>query len=83
MVHYRRHCVPGGRYFFTVALLNRHARWLTEYLGGLCHAFRKTRAAQAFHVDAIVVLPEHPHTIWTLPPGEPDFEEGHGWDAEC
>jgi putative transposase len=26
-----------------------------------------------FTIDAIVVLPDHLHTIWTLPPGDADF----------
>lgn len=70
MVNYRRHFVPGGTYFFTVALLDRHSRWLTEYIGLLREAFRDTRAHLAFEIDAIVVLPEHLHTLWTLPPGD-------------
>lgn len=28
-----------------------------------------------FHVDAVVVLPEHLHAIWTLPAGDSDFSE--------
>ncbi len=27
----------------------------------------------AFRIDAFVVRPEHPHAIWTLPPGDADF----------
>jgi putative transposase len=26
-----------------------------------------------FHIDAWVVLPEHMHCIWTLPPGDADY----------
>ena len=32
-----------------------------------------TRAAHPFRVDAIVILPDHLHTIWTLPDSDPDF----------
>ena len=28
---------------------------------------------QPFQIDAFVVLPDHIHTIWTLPPGDTDF----------
>ena len=36
-------------------------------------AFRAVRAAMPFAVDAIVVLPDHLHCIWTLPPDDADF----------
>src|ERR1700712_3409985 len=26
-----------------------------------------------FHIDAWVVLPDHMHCLWTLPPGDADF----------
>jgi REP element-mobilizing transposase RayT len=26
-----------------------------------------------FIIDAVVVLPDHMHAIWTLPPGDADF----------
>jgi putative transposase len=73
MVRYRRNFVPGGTFFFTVTLRDRRLSALVEYADLLRYAFRTTRAALPFHVDAIVVLPEHLHTIWTLPPGDADF----------
>ena len=36
-------------------------------------AFRKVRTTHPFHVDALVVLPDHLHCIWALPPGDADF----------
>ena len=36
-------------------------------------AFRKTRATRPFQIEAIVVLPEHLHTIWTLPLTDADY----------
>lgn len=36
-------------------------------------AFRVVRTARPFEVDAMVVLPDHLHCIWTLPPGDADF----------
>lgn len=32
-------------------------------------AFRSVRTERPFTIDAIVILPEHLHTIWTLPEG--------------
>jgi putative transposase len=40
-------------------------------------AFRKAQAERPFTIDAIVVLPDHLHTIFELPPNETDFP--HRW----
>lgn len=73
MVNYRRNFVPGGTYFFTVALHDRGARRLTEHAGELRDAFRRILRDRPFRIQAIVVLPEHLHTVWTLPPGDGDY----------
>ena len=73
MTNYRRNFVPGGSYFFTVNLADRNARTLTENIGLLRAAFRYTRARHPFGIDAAVILPDHLHTIWTLPEGDFDF----------
>ncbi len=73
MVNYRRNFVPGGTYFFTVNLRDRSSRLLVEHIGLLRTAFRTVRLERPFRVDAIVVLPEHLHTIWTLPTGDADY----------
>jgi putative transposase len=36
-------------------------------------AFRIARHERPFTIDAIVILPEHLHAIWTLPSGDSDF----------
>jgi putative transposase len=73
MIQYRRHFQAGGSYFFTVNLANRRLRLLTEHIDALRAAFRYTLDRHPFTLDAIVVLPEHLHAIWTLPPGDADF----------
>jgi putative transposase len=73
MVNYRRNFVPGGTYFFTVTIRDRHSRQLTRSIDVLRQAFRKTLDARPFSCDAIVILPDHLHTIWTLPPGDMDY----------
>jgi putative transposase len=73
MVRYRRNFLPGGSFFFTVNLAERQLRLLTEHIDLLRKAFRETRARFPFAVDAIVVLPDHLHAIWTLPDGDADF----------
>jgi putative transposase len=73
MTNYRRYRMKGGCYFFTVALAERWERLLTEYIQGLRTAFREVKAAHPFTIEAIVILPDHLHCIWTLPEGDDDF----------
>lgn len=73
MTDYRRNLVPGGTFFFTVNLSQRRWRLLTEHVDLLRRAFRKVRHRHPFVVDAIVILPDHLHAIWTLPQGDADF----------
>ena|SRR5688572_13440162 len=73
MVGYRRNFVPGGTYFFTVTLADRHASLLVAHVGALRSAFRAARRERPFSIDAIVILPDHLHAILTLPEGDADF----------
>jgi len=73
MVGYRRNYVPGGTYFFTVVLADRRSSALVEYIDALRAAFRAARRERAFTIDAVVILPDHLHTIIALPPGDSDF----------
>jgi putative transposase len=73
MSNYRRNFVPGGTYFFTVNLEDRYLRLLTENIELLRGAFRYTHARRPFTIDAVVVLPDHLHAIWTLPESDADF----------
>jgi putative transposase len=73
MTDYRRNFLPGGSFFFTVNLADRRLRLLTEHVDGLRNAFRETRQHHPFAIDAMVVLPDHLHTVWTLPDGDADF----------
>jgi putative transposase len=73
MSNYRRNRVPGGTYFFTVNLLERSNTLLVDRVDALRDAVRKVRAARPFHIDAWVVLPDHMHAIWTLPPDDTDY----------
>jgi putative transposase len=73
MPNYRRAFAPGGCWFFTVNLLDRRQELLVDHVEFLRHAFEQTRKNFAFDNAAIVVLPDHLHAIWTLPPGDADF----------
>jgi putative transposase len=73
MTNYRRSIVAGGSYFFTVNLADRSLRLLTSHVDTLRAAFRYTRNRHPFSIEAIVVLPDHLHAIWTLPDSDADF----------
>jgi putative transposase len=73
MPNYRRYRIPGGKYFFTVNLLERKRDLLVRHIDDLREAVRVTKRERPFHIDAWVVLPDHMHTVWTLPPGDDDF----------
>jgi putative transposase len=73
MVGYRRNRIEGGTFFFTLALADRRSKALVDHVGALRAAFRATRQERPFTIDALVVLPDHLHSILTLPPGDADF----------
>src|SRR5438093_9968968 len=73
MTDYRRDFVVGGSFFFTVNLAERRLRLLTEHIDELRAAFRETRHGHPFTIDAMVVLPDHLHAVWTMPDGDADF----------
>ena len=73
MVNYRRARVPGATYFFTVTLRDRGSDHLAAQAGLLRAIFWTVRRQRPFAVDAAIVLPDHIHTIWTLPPGDADY----------
>jgi putative transposase len=73
MTSYRRNFVAGGSFFFTVNLADRRLSLLTEHVDELRAAFRETRQRHPFTTDAIVVLPDHLHVVWTLPEGDANF----------
>ncbi len=73
MTDYRRNFVPGGSFFFTVNLADRRLRLLIEHIDELRGAFREVHRHHPFTTDAVVVLPDHLHAVWTLPEGDADF----------
>jgi REP element-mobilizing transposase RayT len=43
------------------------------YRRGSREATRRTQTRHPFTIDAMVVLGDHIHAVWTLPPGDADF----------
>jgi putative transposase len=73
MPQYIRAFAPGGTFFFTVNLLERRRSLLTDHIAELRAAFNSVRARKPFVTKAYVIMPDHLHCIWTLPPGDADF----------
>lgn len=73
MPDYRRNWVPGGTYFFTVALLERKQDLLVTEIGRLRDAVRRVKRLYPFEIIAWVVLPDHLHCVWSLPQGDADY----------
>ena len=73
MTQYRRNHSNGGSYFFTVNLDDRSSKRLIEEITALRAAFRYAVDRHPVTIDAIVVLPDHLHAIWTLPTRDDDY----------
>jgi putative transposase len=73
-MQYRRARTKGGTYFFTVVTHNRRKILCKpENIDLLRSAFQSVMEKHPYHIDAIVLLPDHLHCIWTLPPDDNDF----------
>jgi putative transposase len=73
MPSYRRIKIPSGCYFFTVCLADRRATTLEDHILDLQAAWRWTQARLPFSSPAWVVLPDHIHCIWKLPPDDDNY----------
>ena len=80
MPNYRRAFVPGGSFFFTL-VTNRRARLFSEPRGRILlgSMFRRCQLKWPFTINALVLLPEHLHAIWSLPPGDDEYPKRWGW----
>lgn len=73
MTNYRRNRVPGGTYFFTVAIADRHLDLLVRHIEHLNAALRDEHLRAPFINLGLVVLPDHLHAVWRLPAGDTDY----------
>jgi putative transposase len=73
---YRRSNVPGASYFFTVVTHGRTPLLaVPENVALFQSGLHSVQKRHPFDVDAFVILPDHIHTIWTLPEGDADFSK--------
>jgi putative transposase len=74
MSEYRRSKTKGGTYFFTV-ITYRKQKFLCDDMvrTALRNGIRKTQSNYPLTIDAWVLMPDHLHCIWTLPPDDANY----------
>jgi putative transposase len=74
IMQYRRDDTEGATYFFTVVVFRREPLLADpEKVDILREAVRTERQRRPFQIDAMVILPDHLHALWTLPPDDADY----------
>jgi len=77
---YRRYFVQGGTFLFTVVTDRRAPLFANaaarRVLGSV---LRRSLRRYPMDVVAIVLLPDHLHTLWTLPPGDANYSRRWSW----
>lgn len=74
MSNYRRLYQPAATWFFTFNLVQRHDNaLLVDNIDLLRAAFRYVQNHHPFTLNAVVVMPDHLHCLWTLPASDTDY----------
>lgn len=80
MPNYRRAYVPGGTFFFTVVTCRRHPLFADEMARQLLgNVLRECQKEWPFEINAIVLLHDHLHAIWTMPRGDTRYSARWSW----
>lgn len=69
MATFRRALTPGATYLFTVNTEQRQQVLTDEPQQSL----RRVKETHPFTIEALVLLPDHLHCIWTLPENDADY----------
>lgn len=73
-MRYRRSQASGATFFFTVVTYDRKRILCSaENSNSLKQSMESVKIGHPYTIDAIVLLPDHLHCIWTLPQGDNDF----------
>lgn len=73
MPNYIRPKRQGVAIFFTLNLARRGSKLLIDEINLLRWAFAKGQAERPWHINAIVIMPDHLHGVMTLPAGDTDY----------
>ena len=72
-MHYWRSQQPGACYFFTLVTYQRQPLLTQKNIDRLRLAFKREMQKRPFTIDAIVILPDHLHTLWRLPEQDSNY----------
>ena len=73
-MRYRRDRTPGGTFFFTVVTEERRPIFADPAMIDLLRSVvADVKRRRPFRIEAAVTLPDHMHTIWTLPEDDGDY----------
>ncbi len=70
-------CRPGGTYCTVNTYRSQTFLTDVDVRSALRKAIGTLRLTHPFVIEAWVLLPDHLHALWTLPPGDEDFS--HRW----
>src|SRR6266542_7061001 len=74
MPDYRRAYQPGGTFFFTVVTEGRAEIFASPLARSILgQVMRECAETRPFKTEALILLLDHLHAIWTLPPGDTDY----------
>ena len=76
MSNYRRVYIPGGTYFLTIVTYCRRPLFDNpDNIQLLRNAISRVKTEKPFQILAAVVLPDHLHFLWQLPPDDADYSQ--------
>lgn len=79
MPQYRRNYIPGGTFFLTLVTYQRAPLFSNpENISRLRVSLSITQLEMPFKILGAVVLPEHMHFLWTLPPNDANYSRRVG-----
>jgi putative transposase len=74
MSEYRRLYQPGGSYFFTIVTHQRiKILSLPDHISRLKSSFDKVMEKHPYTMEAFVILPDHIHCLWRMPPSDSNY----------
>ena len=80
MPNWRRAFVPGGTYFFTVVTDQRRPIFESDAARTILgNVIRECLRSHPFEVRAIVLLPDHLHSIWCMRSGDANYSGRWQW----
>ena len=80
MADYHRYFVPGGTYFFTLVTHQRIRLFAADTARTILgDVMRASHESYPVEVLAIVLLPDHLHTLWSLPAGDDRYGLHWNW----